>query len=208
MSKYRSAVICGILAPVLVGTLLIICSYFTPNYNNLTQAVSELGFPGSPAASIWNFGNIIVGALIVILAWGIYRAIGSKSKVIVPILMGLSGFGWMGTGLFPAEAAFRPSLQTTLHFIMVSVHYFTFLIGAFLSPVQWKSNSYWKPWGLFSGMMGMLAIASFLIPRSIPGGISQRFGIGIYFVWILGLSFALAGLEIRKTLPKANDRPS
>jgi hypothetical protein len=54
-----------------------------------------------------------------------------------------------------------------------------------------EHHPYWKRWGLFSSLIGGLAIASFFIPRSIPAGLSQRFGIGIYFVWILGLSIAL-----------------
>jgi hypothetical membrane protein len=192
MLKTRSAVVCGLLAPLLVGGLLIVCSDRTPNYNNLTQTVSELGFPGFPAAMIWNLGNIMVGGLIVVFAWGLYGEFSSKLNAMsLPILIGLSGIGWLGTGLFPSDVAFRPSMQTILHFIMVSIHYFAFLIAAFLLPIQLRFHPYWKRWGLFSGLIAGLAIASFFIPRSIPAGLSQRFGIGIYFVWIFGLSFAL-----------------
>ncbi len=192
--------ICGGLAPVTFTASLIIFSLLTPGYSNLTNAVSELGTAGAPYAFAWNLlGFVFVGLLIVAFSWDLLHSTGAT---ILPILIGISGIGFTGLGLFPAEAGFEPSARTTLHFAMVSINFLAFLLAAFVFAVELKANEDWKKWILFSIVMGVLGIASFFIPKSIPGGISQRLGLGAYFAWLLVIS--LLSLRKQQSLPLRN----
>lgn len=182
----RALAWCWVLAPLVFLVSLIIFSQLTPNYSNLTNAVSELGTSGAPFAFLWNIlGFLLVGVLIIIYAWGLHVDLSrSIDRIVVPILVGISGVGFAGLGLFPAEAGFEPSTRTTLHFTMVSINFFPFIFVAFIFAIRFKANEYWKNWTLFSAAMGALAVASFFIPKIIPVGISQRIGMGTYFLWI------------------------
>lgn len=184
---------CGILAPAIFATTLATFSFLNPNFNNLTNAVSELGMSASPHAFAWNMiGFVLVGLLATAFAWGLRLTLRPHSKsVIAPALMGISGIGFTGLGIFPADTGFAPSFSTTLHFTMVSVNFLPFVLATFIFAYQLRKNEYWKRWTSFSLIMGILAIASFFIPQNIPAGLSQRFGIGIYFLWLLVTGIAL-----------------
>jgi len=184
---------CGVLAPIVFIVSLVIFSLFTPDYSNFTNAVSELGTLGVPFAFAWNIlGFLLVGVLTIAYAWGMYLDLRySIGGIVVPILVGISGIGFAGLGLFPAEAGFEPSTRTTLHFTMVSINFLPFVLVAFIFAIRLKANEYWKTWTLFSAVMGVLAVASFFIPKNIPVGLSQRVGMGAYFLWVFVTSLAL-----------------
>lgn len=184
---------CGVVAPIVFILALVVFSLFTPNYSNLTNAVSELGTMGAPYALAWNiFGFTLVGLLIIAFAWGLHLDLRpGPGASIVPILIGISGIGFAALGLFPAEAGFEPSARTSLHFTMVSLNFLPFILVTFIFAARLKTNDYWKNWTVFSIVMGIIAIASFFIPKSIPAGLSQRLGMGAYFLWlfVIGLAF-------------------
>jgi hypothetical membrane protein len=189
----KKLALCGVVAPVVFILTLIVFSLLTPGYSNLNKGISELGTVGAPYALAWNiFGFILVGLLITAFAWGLHLdlrpALGAR---IVPILIGISGIGFAGLGLFPAEAGYAPSTLTTLHFTMVSINFLPFILVAFIFAFRLKTTAYWKNWIIFSLVLGVIAIASFFIPKSIPVGLSQRLGMGAYFLWLFVIGLAL-----------------
>jgi hypothetical membrane protein len=185
--------LCGMLAPIVFALALAVFSLMSPGYSNLTNAVSELGVTGAPYALTWNaIGFILVGTLTIAYAWGLRLDMRPASgSTIVPLLVAISGLGFAGLGPFYAEAGFQPSLRTTLHFVMVSVNFLPFILVAFIFPAKMKGNDYWKKWALFSVVMGILAVASFFIPKTVPLGLSQRIGMGANFLWLFVTSLAL-----------------
>jgi hypothetical membrane protein len=190
---------CGILATIIFVLAIIVFSILTPSYSNLTNAISELGASGAPYALAVNiFGFILVGILIVVYAWGLHLGLRNKpGAIILPLLAGISGIGVIGWGVFPAESGFRPSTQTTLHFLMVFVNYLPYILAAFIFSIKLKADPYWRHLVLFSIVMGILAIASYFLPRSIPAGVSQRIGLGTYFLWVLVMAFSLLKRPLR-----------
>ena len=189
----------GKLATISFVFALVVFSVLRPEYSNLTNAVSELGFAGAPYSIIWNVvAFIFVGILVVVFAQALRTNLRSEpGAVVVPILVGISGIGFAGLGVFPADPGFNPSLATSLHFAMVSVNYLPFVIVAFVFAAKLKAHLYWKRWAIFSGSIGVVAIASFFIPSTIPAGISQRVGIGAYFVWLFIMGVALLRKPVR-----------
>ncbi len=183
----------GMLAPLVLSFTLIAFAVLRPDYNQATQAISELGMPGAPFAPLWNsVGFGLVGALIVGFAWNLERGLGpERGARLVAALVAVSGLGWLGLGLAPAAPAFQPSTQTTVHFLMVAVNFLPFLMVAFVFGALWRAHFFWRPWALLTLILGTVALASFFIPRTVPPGISQRVGIGAYFLWVLLMGFAL-----------------
>ena len=183
----------GVLAPIVFIVALTIFSLLTPNYDNLTNAISELGVLGAPYALGWNvLGFMLVGLLVTAFAWGLHLGMRPASGTrIIPWLVGMTGIGFAGLGIFPAETGLRPSTSTTLHFVVVAVSYLPFILVAFIYAATMRTDIYWKRWISFSIAMGVLAIASFFIPRTIPIGLSQRLGLGAYFLWLFVMGFAL-----------------
>lgn len=184
---------CGVLAPVVLLLAWVIFAWLTPNYSHLTNAISELGMSGSPYALAWNIsGFMFVGILITTGAWGFHMALrGHAGARLVPLLVALSGIGWIGLGVFPADAEFRPSPQTTVHFVLVALNYLAFVLAAFTFAFQSRSNPEWQRWRWLLVGMGALAIAAFFIPPVVPPGVSQRIGVGAYFGWLFVVHYAL-----------------
>lgn len=184
---------CGVLAPIGFVVALAVFSLITPDYSNLTSMVSELGAVETPNSLAWNvLGFSLVGALITAYGWGLRLDLRpAMGSLVIPLLVGISGIGFAGLGLFPAEADFQPSHRTTLHFVMVSVNFLPFVLVAFIFAARLRTNDYWKKWIPFSVAMGVIAIASFFIPKTIPVGFSQRIGMGAYFLWLFVTGLAL-----------------
>ncbi len=189
----------GILAPIVFVVALAVFSLLTPNYDNLTNAVSELGVPGAPYALGWNvLGFMLVGLLVTAFAWGLHLGMRPASGArIIPVLVGITGIGFAGLGIFPAETGLRPSTSTTIHFVVVALSYVPFILVAFVYAATMRTDLYWKRWVAFSIVMGLLAIGSFFIPRSVPVGLSQRLGLGAYFLWLFVMGLAL----LKKPMP-------
>jgi hypothetical membrane protein len=183
----------GMAAAVNFAAMLILFSAITPEYSNITQGVSELGMSNAPHALLWNlFGFGLVGALILVFAWGLYFELKTiRAGTFIAVLTGVSGLGYIGLGIFPAAIGFQPSTSTTLHAIMVMISFFSFIVAALVFALNLRHDSFWKHWAIFSAVMGAIGLLSFAIPRSIPLGVSQRIGLGANFLWLLIIGYAL-----------------
>jgi hypothetical membrane protein len=191
IKKYTA--LCGILASITFIITLLLFGAKSPGYNHLNQAVSELGMSNAPYASLWNLlGFGLVGILMFVFAWSLFLEFESISGVrIIAGLVALSSLGFAGLGVFPAAIDFQPSMETTLHTIMVMVSYFSFIIVSLVFAVKLRSDPHWKGWSRFSLVMGVIGLLSFAIPRSVPVGLSQRLGLGVNFLWLMILGYEL-----------------
>lgn len=137
-------------------------------------------------------GFLLPGILAVLFSAGFY--ISTKPHIgslLVTVLTGISGFGFALLGAFPAANDFSSSAETQLHFTMVTVNYLPFLVLTFLYLFRVR-HPYWIRLKYFVLITGVIAIGSFFIPPSLlPVGISQRLGLGIYFVWLFVMGFSL-----------------
>ncbi len=96
--------VAGIIGPVLFTIIIILAGSLRAGYSQFSGAgISELGV--GPNAVIWNVGAIIFGSLTIAFALGLHRDISQgKSSKIGPALVGVSGAGFVGLGLFPANS--------------------------------------------------------------------------------------------------------
>jgi hypothetical membrane protein len=176
--------LCGMFAPIVFALALTVFSLLSPDYSNLTNAVSELGGTGASYALPWNaIGFVLVGTSTIAYAWGLRLDMRPASgSTILPLPVAISGLGFAGLGPFYAEVGFQPSLRTSLHFVMVSVYFLPFILVAIIFPAKIKGNDYWTKWAVFSVVMGILAVASFFIAKTVPLGLSQQIGMGANFL--------------------------
>jgi hypothetical membrane protein len=184
----------GMVSGIVFVLALALFGSLTPDYSQFTNAVSELGMESSRYSPAFNFlGFVFVGVLVILFAVGFYAKLRpAPGSIIVPLLVGISGIGFAGLGFFPAENGFQPSAKTSLHFLMVSINFLPFLVVAFVYALRMNKDSYWRRWSLLSVIFGVASIGSFFIPGELlPVGISQRVGLGAYFLWILVMSWAL-----------------
>lgn len=189
----RLSAVCGLIAPLLFCATIVAFTWLHPGYSHATQAISELGMPGAPYALAWNgIAFVMVGMLATAFALGLARVLGqTPTAKWVSGLMIASGLGNLGWGLFPAEPGFAASMATALHFAMVMLNFFSFLVAVCLFGWKFRSHPYWRPWACFSWGIAVIAVSSFLIPPSVPVGISQRIGIGAYFLWLFVLALGV-----------------
>ncbi len=189
----RKIVFLGPLAFLSFVVSFLVFGAIQPGYSHALNMISELGMQGAPNALAWNLvGFGLTGVLALAFAWGLRAALlPARSATAVAILVAIAGAGWAALGLFPASHAFQPSSATTLHFIAVAVNYLAFLASCVVFAVGLRREVYWRRWVPLAILMAALGLGSFLIPAAIvPVGLSQRLGLLVYFVWLLGLGWA------------------
>jgi hypothetical membrane protein len=183
----------GVAAAVNFAAMLIIFSALTPGYNHPTQGVSELGMSNAHQALLWNLlGFGLVGALILVFALSLYLELrAARGGIIIAVLTGFSGLGYIGLGFFPAATNYMPSVATTLHSMMVIISFLSFIAASLVFAFKQRNDPRWKRLAVFSGVMGAAGLLSFVLPRSIPLGVSQRIGLAANFLWLLVTGYAL-----------------
>src|SRR5688500_5533547 len=178
------------LAPPLFAFSIVAFAALRSDYSHLNDAVSELGARGAPSALAWNLtGFLTVGLLITAFSWGLYRGTGSLAAL---ISVGLSGLGFAGTGVFPADMDDLASPSSRAHILMSLISFAAFLPGAFILCWRFLKLPGWARVGIGSGVLGLLAILTMpLREMDVPPGLAQRASFAVYLAWIELLAAAL-----------------
>jgi hypothetical membrane protein len=140
---------------VLLLTGMHIAEYLYPGYSVSGNYISDLGATCratctvyQPSAFIFNSSVILLGILIILSSYFIWREFNSS---IIAALFCLSGLGAVGVGLFPETAG-------VLHLI---VSFMTFFFGALAAIV---ANRFVKaPFSYFSVLMGISSLTALVL---------------------------------------------
>lgn len=183
-------------APALFVLFLVVFGALRPDYSHRTDAVSELGALGAPNALAWNLlGFVAVGLLIVAFSWGLFRETGSVAAL---VFVGLSGLGFTGTGVFPADMSDLSTPSSRAHILMSLISFAAFVPGAFVLAWRFVQLPAWKRIGIGSGVLGVLALATMpLREMDVPPGLAQRAGFAVYLLWIGLLAVGLRAAYTR-----------
>ncbi len=160
-----------------------LAEYLYPGYSVSGNYISDLGATCrdtctvyQPSAFIFNSSVILFGLLIVSSSYLLWREFNSA---IITVLVGLSGTGAVGVGLFPETAGY-------LHVI---VSFITFFFGA-LSAIA-ISKFVKIPFSYFSVLMGLASITALSLFGSNsylglgPGGMERMIAYPI-ILWAIG----------------------
>lgn len=176
---------------ILFGTaqfllLLSIAEELYPGYSTSQNAISDLGATCrssvctivQPSSDIFNFSVFLLGLLLVLGSYFLYRAGTSR---LFCILLGVAGIGAMGVGVFPETTG---SLHTLVSLI-------TFLFGGITAIISYRVLS--SSMRYFSVVMGVITLAALILYASKIylglglGGMERMIAYPVLF-W--GLAFA------------------
>lgn len=165
-----------------------------PGYSTSSNVISDLGASGpsqslvvQPSATIFNTALMVCGVLIILAAFFLYRSFGSRA---VAISAGLSGVGFLGVGIFPANYGNLHSGFALL----------TFIVGAVAAILAYKVQT--APFRYFSVVLGLVSLAVlalyFILGDSSPlaglgkGGMERWVAYPI-LLWVTGFGGYLLG---------------
>ncbi len=212
----RVAAVAGIAAVVMFWTALFGFAAAYPGYSHSHKAISELGAFGAPHALAWNLiGFITPGLLLAICGAGLGRAIEVSGRATtVYWLLVVSGVGFAGTGVIPAEmregSPFMQSPFTVGHVVMTIVSGVPWTIAAFLVVGRVKRNPVWRRARGVSIILAVACVAGFALSILAPAlpvlahrpGLAQRISFGVYFAWFLAMAVHLLAV-----VPRARHAP-
>ena len=194
----------GVIATAIFWCALFVFASLYPGYTHFHKAISELGAFGAPNAIAWNLiGFIIPGILLAIYGGKIAIRVDGRRTSLYWLLI-LSGLGFSGAGIFPAEmkdgSPLMASAWTMAHVIMSFVSGFPWIVASAILVLHVKRSAHWKHLAGACLILSFLSIASLLTNiagRGLPflsenPGLVQRIAFAFYFSWFLIVGFLFA----------------
>ena len=192
-SKYRLLLFCGMLAPIIMGAIIIVVGQLTPDYNQISDSISRMGTPDRPYAWLLHGGYYVYGILMGIAAYGLSRTIGSTPRANgLAILLGIHAFGTVLLAVFPDSV--DSTARHIVHDIMSVTSYLPLLIAIFISRRIARHEVTLK----VAGVLGIfiiiinlpMPVINMVGPLASIGGLLQRILSACSFFW-LTLTFFL-----------------
>jgi len=185
-------VICGIIGPIMFTIVLITLGFLHPEYNHITQYISELGATNAPYAGIINTGLFFVGILIAFFSIGLYIELnGKKTKTTIlgSILVFISGLSFLLLCFFPCDPEFiNFSTIGIIHGYLANTAQFPLIIAPYFLLKNFKINKKWHSIYYFSILTIILGIIFFVVYKSYIFenyvGLLQRISFGIPILWV------------------------
>jgi hypothetical membrane protein len=193
----RFFLFCGVLASIMMMVIIVVVGQITPDYNPISDTVSQLGTPDSPYAIVINSGYVIYGILICLAAYGLYRSISSTTTVKrLAILLGIHAIGTMLLGVFPDSLNLLPKHLTDdlLHNSISAVSYLPLLAGILIFRRIARQERTLR----ITGILGLviliinlpMPVINMIDHLQLITGLLQRLLLGSLFFW-LTLTFFL-----------------
>ena len=197
VTLYKIGNLCGILAPVLWSAAIIFCGSLRPEYNHLTQYISELGERGSSTEFIIRYAGFVpTGLMHMAFAAFLYFVFkGSRLAAIAAMLLALNGLGRIGAGIFPCElgcAEPRLLLSQKLHSLSSGVGFAALISSSLLWGVvlkRYRGLRWLSLYSVGSSILGLIFLL--LMLWGAQRGLCERLSTGILSLWILVLAFRL-----------------
>lgn len=187
-NSVRLSAVCGIAAPISYVVASIIGGILKPDYNPLVQYVSAIGVGGDAASLVMNFGGFFLcGFLLLLFALGMPKRIGygETTKMIIPVIIGISGSGFLIMSFFPMNYTLHGLTAFFASFIAIAP---LFSIFIFRKDDRWKN--YWTfSLAIVAGTILIGSSFKFLVP-TLPG-LYQRMTFTPVFLWIEVIAFRL-----------------
>jgi hypothetical membrane protein len=184
----RVSAISGIAAPVVLALTAGILGAIQPDYDPVTQLISELGETGAPYAGIMNVGFGLTGLLMILFSYSVYALIGkSLPGVAGSGLVLVSGVSFIAMAFFSCDAGCLPVTRSgQIHLQLGFLASIAAIAASFLLGYSMRQertwNWYWQ-YSIITGALVLLLLPLFVL-FSGPDGLLQRVMVGIIFLWI------------------------
>ncbi len=164
-SLTRLLAICGIVGPILFIVVILVFGLLRPGYDPIRQYMSELGEIDAPNAIAFNMAAFLLGLMMIAFAFGLHRGISEgKGSKLVPILIAVSGVGWVGASIFRCDVGcLNESVTGTMHGLIGMFAVLPLLIAPLAILPRLKKDNRWQSYRPFSLIMGALAVPFFCV---------------------------------------------
>jgi hypothetical membrane protein len=192
----------GLVGPVILALITILCAAQQPHYSHIHNLISELGVAGTPWAILMNYGGFVPAGLLLV-GFGVSLRDGvprGRTSNVGTLLILFFGFGIALSGLFSCDVGcpqFGGSLENLIHDRLAPVTFASGGIGVILLGWRFRGiPSLRRLWvySVASGILGLsflVAVASSLESRELTG-LWQRLLLAVLFIWcaVVGYWFA------------------
>ncbi len=197
-NKLKILALCGILAPIVYITALVVGNILDSSYSQIGKTVSELIQQGAPNLYLLNAIFVIYNILTIPFALGMFYDLQkgwARNVIFVALVInGILGVAW--TLFFPLDVGGKSvSLTGQLHLI----------VGALVVPLIfalelsfWRSakkDSRWKGYDKFSlaifAVTFVFGLATVALVNSDIRGLLERITTGSFLLWVEVLAIRL-----------------
>lgn len=197
--------ICGIIAPILYTTSVIVLGFLWLGYNHVTQFISELGGVGTPNAIVMNtLGFGLTGLLEIAFAFGLHRGINEgRGSKIGPALVAIDGSATVAVGFFPWDTTDLASFTSRMHNIVGLVSLIAITLAPLVIAQRLRNDHHWKGYRVYclaTGLVTAVLGATFLF-IAVEGymGAMQRISAAPSLIWIEIMAIKLLRLPIQSS---------
>lgn len=166
MSVRKLGIMCGILSPILWLSLIVIAGAMRPEFNQITNYISELGERGSSTEYMMRIVAFGFTGFLYICFASALRAIfrDGWDSTLAAILLGLDGVGRIGAGVFACDPGCEGlSMSQELHRLFATLGFISGILAAIAWGITFQRRG-WQP-GLnwYSVGSGILALIFLLL---------------------------------------------
>lgn len=189
----RYAVLGGIAGPALFAAVVVLCGALRPEYDHVTQFISELGETEGDYAPLMNYlGFMMPAALIMSFAAALRAKFPPTSSSIVGSgLVGIFAAGMFAAGAFscdPTCTPVLPSAEQRLHDLASRVAFPSLILATLVWGFFFLRIPEWRRFGFYSLATGVVSVGLLVsmvssVEARSGTGLLQRFLLGGLFLW-------------------------
>jgi hypothetical membrane protein len=196
----RAGILCGVLAPLLWASVIVLGGSLRPGFSHFTQYISELGERGSSTELLMRYGAFVATGLMHVAFAGALATTFRSSRlgVVAALLIGLNGLARIGAGYFPCDAGCTEtgSLGQRMHSLSAAVGFLSLAISTILWSVVFKRAPNLRNLSAYSVASGVLGFAFLLLmvgsaETGTARGLFERLSSGALSLWILVFALRL-----------------
>ena len=147
------------MAPPLFAALLILASSLQPNYDQVSQLISELGYYGASNPTILNGDLLLTGFLIFVFSLGLRHSISRGTSSNGPRLVALAGLSLAGASFFPGN----PDRSSGgIHGLLAVLAFVSFILSPLLTARIIRTDTRWQDLYLYSRVSALVLLVLFL----------------------------------------------
>jgi len=196
----RAGILCGVLAPLLWASVIVLCGALRPGYSHFAQYISELGERGSSTEFLMRYGAFVPTGVMHLAFAGTLATRFSSSRlgVLAAILLGLNGLARIGAGFFPCEVGCEEtgSFGQRMHSLSAGVGFLALVVSTVLWSAVFTRSNKLKNLAAYSAVSGVLGLAFLLLmlwsaEQGAAKGLFERLSSGVLSLWILVFALRL-----------------
>lgn len=212
----RALLLCAIGAGVVTGAIDLIAGALRPGYNFAFQSISVLSAPGAPTRPFVLGFDLVVDALVIAFAVGLWLSAGQKHAIraLAGLLVSAAVLQSVAVVLFPYHPD-EPSssFANTMNVALMAPSIVGWFLAIVLGAVAFRN---WFRWFSISLLVALLvedflatAGASLFVAGGHPGslvGFQERANVYGFYTWVALLALVQLGATLNRGLVPASRR--